>query len=56
MTNSPDTPPRELPNTEIREDGSTMERFALLTRRLLGVSREDLAKAEEAFKSRKRST
>jgi hypothetical protein len=28
-----------------------MDRFAALTRRLLSVSREDVAKAEEAFKA-----
>ena len=51
MTNLQGTPPKALPDIEIRDDGSTMDRFAALTRRLLSVSREDVAKAEEAFKA-----
>ncbi len=51
MTNLQGTPPRALPDIEIREDGSTMERFASLTRRLLSASREDVAKAEAEFKA-----
>jgi hypothetical protein len=31
-----------------------MQRFASLTRRLLSASREDVAKAEEAFKAEQR--
>jgi hypothetical protein len=51
MTNLSDTPPKALPDIEIREDGSTMERFASLTRRLLSASRENVAKAEAEFKA-----
>ncbi len=51
MANLQGTPPRALPDIEIREDGSTMERFASLTRRLLSASRKDVAKAEAEFKA-----
>ncbi len=50
MTNLSDTP-KGLPDIEIRDDGSTMERFSSLARRLLSASREDVAKAEEQFKA-----
>jgi hypothetical protein len=53
MTNLLGTP-KALPDIEIRDDGSTMQRFASLTRRLLSASREDVAKAEEAFKAEQR--
>ncbi len=55
MTNLSDIPPKGLPDIEIREDGSTMERFASLTRRLLSASREDVAKAEETFKAEQKT-
>ena len=55
MNSSDTTPPKQKPDEfEIREDGSTMDRFADLTRRLLGVSREDVRKAEKAFKVERR--
>jgi hypothetical protein len=52
MANSPDTKPK--PEIEIREEGSTMERFADLTRRLLNVTREDVRKAEDEWKKDRR--
>ena len=52
--NSRDTPPRQPDEIDIREDGSTMDRFMNLTRRLLGVSREDVRAAEKAFKTERR--
>lgn len=45
------TPPKKLPDPEIEQEGSTMERFASLTLRLLGVSRENVKKAEEQLKA-----
>ena len=48
------TPPRQPDDIEIREDGSTMDRFMNLTRRLLGVSREEVKAAEKAFKIEQR--
>lgn len=55
MNSSDTTLPKQKPDEfEIREDGSTMDRFADLTRRLLGVSREDVRKAEKAFKVERR--
>lgn len=39
---------REL---EIRDDGSTMDRFKAVTRCVLGVSREDVRKTEAEWKS-----
>jgi hypothetical protein len=51
MNSSGTTPPKR-PNgeIEIREDGSTMDRFMNLTRRLLGVSREEIRQKEEEWK------
>jgi hypothetical protein len=54
MTNLQDIP-KNLHEIELKEEGSTMERFASLTRRLLKVSRDDVKKAEEEFRSRKPS-
>ena len=48
------TPPRQPDDIEIREDGSRMDRFMNLTRRLLGVSREEVKAAEKAFKIEQR--
>jgi hypothetical protein len=39
------------PEFEIRKDGSTIDRFAGLTRLLLRVSRDEVRKAEQAFKA-----
>ena len=50
MTSLPDTPPE----VELREDGSPMVRFEDLTRRLLGVSREDIREKEKEFKIEQR--
>jgi hypothetical protein len=49
------TPPRQPDETEIREDGSTMERFMDLTRRLLSVSRDEVRAAEDLFKKERRT-
>ena len=54
MNSSDTTPPRQPDEIEIREDGSTMDRFMNLTRRLLGVSREEVKVAEKAFKMEQR--
>ena len=55
MNSSDTTPPKQKPDEfEIREDGSTMDRFADLTRRLLGVSREDVRVAEDKWKKDRR--
>ncbi len=51
MTNLQGTPPRALPDIEIREDGSTMERFASLTRKLLTVSHQEFVEAEKEYKA-----
>lgn len=49
--NSPDeTPEKPRAEVEIREDGSTMERFESMVRRLLGVSRAEIKVQEEAWK------
>ena len=45
------TPPKQPDEIEIREDGSTMDRFMNLTRRLLGVSREEVRVKEKLFKA-----
>jgi hypothetical protein len=45
------TPPRQPDEIEIREDGSTMDRFMDLTRRLVGVSREEVRAKEKVFKT-----
>ncbi len=53
--NSSDTTPTKQPDEiEIRKDGSTMDRFMNLTRRLLGVSREEVKAAEKVFKANQR--
>jgi hypothetical protein len=54
VNSSDTTPPRQPDEIEIREDGSTMDRFMNLTRRLLGVSREEVKVAEKAFKMEQR--
>lgn len=54
MNSRDTTPPRQPDDIEIREDGSTMDRFMNLTRRLLGVSREEVKAAEKAFKIEQR--
>lgn len=56
MTNSPDEPPKKPSNAEveIRQDGSTMERFESLTRRLLGVSKAEVKVQEEEWKKARR--
>jgi hypothetical protein len=36
------------------EDGSTIERFADLTRRLIGLSRQEVRNAENEFKAEQR--
>ncbi len=51
MMNSQGENPKPLPEIELKEGGSTMERFASLTRRLLFVSHEDVKKAEAQFKA-----
>jgi len=49
--NSQGEKPKSLPEIELKEGGSTMERFASMTRRLLFVSHEDVKKAEAQFKA-----
>jgi hypothetical protein len=44
------TPEKPRAEIEIREDGSTMERFESLTRRLLGVSKAEVKVEEEPWK------
>lgn len=48
--NSSGDPPPKRPEIEIGDDGSTMSRFMNLTRRLLGVSREEVREKEKEFK------
>jgi hypothetical protein len=48
------TSPRQSDEIEIREDGSTMDRFMNLTRRLLNVSREEIREKEKEFKDEQR--
>lgn len=55
MNSRDTTPPRQPDEIEIREDGSTMDRFFDLTRRLLGVSREEVKVAEKIFKIEQRN-
>jgi hypothetical protein len=50
MNSRDTTTPRKPDEIEIREDGSTMDRFMDLTRRVLAISREEVREAEEAFK------
>ena len=54
MNSRDTTPPRQPDEIEIREDGSTIDRFMDLTRRLLGVSREDVRAAEKTFTAERR--
>ena len=55
MNSSDTTPPKQKPDEiEIREDGSTMERFESLTRRLLGAYREEIQAAEKRYKAERR--
>ena len=51
--NSPDTP-QKLDKAEIVEEGSTMERFTNLTKKLLGVSREEILQKEKEYKEQKK--
>jgi hypothetical protein len=53
MKNLPDKPPKALPDIEVRDDGSTMERFASLTRKLLAVSHQEFVEAEKEYKARR---
>lgn len=49
--NSPDDRPKEArTEIEIRQDGSTMERFESMVRRLLGVSKAEVKEQEELWK------
>lgn len=49
--NSPDDRPKEAKTeVEIRQDGSTIERFELMVRRLLGVSKSEVKEQEELWK------
>jgi hypothetical protein len=55
--NSRDTkPPKSSADTEIeiRKDGSTMERFMFVTRRLLEASRAEIREMEKEFKKERR--
>ena len=51
MNSRDTTPPKKPDEIEIREDGSTMDRFMNLTRRLFSESREEVRAKEKAFKN-----
>jgi hypothetical protein len=52
--NSRDTKPPKPDEFEIREHGSTLDRFVGVTRQLPGVSREDARKAEDEWQKHQR--
>lgn len=54
MNSSDETTPKQPPEIEIREDGSTMDRFFDLTRRLLHVNRSEVRVKEEEWKKDRR--
>ncbi len=53
--NSPDeTPEKPRVEIEIKEDGSTMERFESMVRRLLNVPKSEIEAQEEVWKKDRR--
>ncbi len=48
--NSPDETPEKPRQPEIKEDGSTMERFESMVRRLLNVPKAEVKVQEELWK------